>query len=293
MNQSSAFFSSIEELEPTTPTLLRKVYVSQSGYSEISTGVVDGKRIALKSLKAEYRGNPFYEGILRKEYEIGRGLDHPNICHTLDFADLPQQGGGIVLEWVEGDSLQALIDRSKKLPVRKLVIQLCDALEYLHCRQIIHRDLKPSNILITNNGHNVKLIDFGLSDTDYYVEFKNPAGTPDYASPEQKEGATLDSRSDIYSLGRIMQALGAFPRIAEVCTKEDREERYADIAEVRAALQRGYRLRKIILVTALTLIVACGAVFHAVLPDIRKAREQRAVDAAFERISGEIRDAGY
>ncbi len=293
MDQSSAFFSSSEELAPTTPTILHNVYVSQSGYSEISIGVIDGKRVALKSLKAEYRGNPFYEGILRKEYEIGRDLDHPNICRTINFIDLPEQGGSIVLQWVEGDSLQALIDRGAKLPVRKLVMQTCDALEYLHCRQIVHRDLKPSNILITNNGQNVKLIDFGLSDTDYYVEFKNPAGTPDYASPEQKRGEPLDGRSDIYALGRIMQAMGAYPKIAEVCVKADREERYADIAEVRAALHRKYKLRKIVLVAALTLIVTCGTVFHALLSDIRKAREQRTVDTMFEQISGEIRDAGY
>lgn len=293
MDQSSSFFNCCEELASDTPSGLRKIYASQSGYSEISTGVIDGKRVALKSLKAEYRGHPFYEGILRKEYEIGRSLDHPNICRSLDFITLPRQGGCIVLQWVEGVSLQTLLDRGAKLPARKMIMQLCDALEYIHCRQIIHRDLKPGNILITSNSQNVKLIDFGLSDTDDYVRFKNPAGTLDYASPEQKRGETLDGRSDIYSLGRIMQTLGAYPRIAEICAREDREERFADITEVRAALQRRYRIRKIIIAAVLSLIVACGIAFHALLPDIRKAHGRRATDAVFEQISGEIRDAGY
>lgn len=293
MEQSSAFFTSIDELAPSGPDGLREVYVSQSGYAVLSTGVLDGKRVAFKSLKPAYIGDPFYEGMLEKEYEIGCRLDHPNICRTLDFIALPEQGNCIVLQWVEGESLQALLDRGAKLPVRKIIDQLCDALEYIHCRQIIHRDLKPSNILITANGQNVKLIDFGLSDTDDYAVLKNPAGTLDYASPEQRRGESLDGRSDIYSLGRIMQALGACPRIAAICLKENRDERYADITEVRAALGRKYRLRRVLIAAALALTVACGIAFYALLPDIRRAREQRAVDAAYERITSEIRDAGY
>ncbi len=293
MDQSSAFFSSCEELSAPGLEGFREVYVSRSGYTVISTGALDGRRVALKSLKAEYRGNPFYEGLLHKEYEIGCGLDHPDICRTLDFVTTAESGNCIVLQWVEGESMQALLDRGAKLPARKVIMQLCDALEYIHCRQIIHRDLKPDNILITTNGRNVKLMDFGLSDADDYAVLKNPAGTLDYASPEQRRGEMLDNRSDIYSLGRIMCAMGVYPRIADICLKESREERYADISEVRAALQRKYRLRRIIVAAALSLTVACGIAFHALFPDIRSAREQRAVDAAFERISGEIRDAGY
>lgn len=293
MERSSVFFTSIDELAPSGPEGLREVCVSQSGYTVISTGVLDGKRVALKSLKPAYIGDPFYEGLLEKEYEIGCHLDHPDICRTIDFINFPEQGNCIVLQWVEGESLQALLDRGAKLPVRKLIDQLCDALEYIHCRQIIHRDLKPGNILITTNGQNVKLIDFGLSDTDDYAVLKNPAGTLDYVSPEQMRGETLDCRSDIYSLGRIMQALGACPRIAAVCLKENRCERYADITEVRAALGRKYRQRKLLTATALALTIACGIVFYALMPDIRRAREQRAVDAVYERVTSEIRDAAY
>ena len=60
-----------------------------------------------------------------------------------------------------------------------------DALEYIHGKQTAHRDLKPSNIMITRNGQHVKLIDFGLSDTDDYAVYKQPAGTEGYISPEQ------------------------------------------------------------------------------------------------------------
>ena len=292
MEQSSAFFSSVEELVPHGPEELREVYVSQSGYTVLSTGVIDGRRVALKSLNPGRAGDPFYEGLLVKEFEIGRHLDHPNICRTLDFISIPELGNCIVMQWIEGESLQNLLDRGVAVPPRKLFLQLCDALEYIHSRQIIHRDLKPGNILITTNGQNVKLIDFGLSDTDDYAVLKNPAGTPDYASPEQKRGESLDNRSDIYSLGRIMQEMGVYSGIAGACLKEDRNERISDVADVRSALTRRYRVRNLLIAATFVLAMSASGALYALLPDIRKAREQRAVDAVYEQISSEIRSAG-
>ena len=210
MEDTSEFLGSCEELVGDSQMDIQKVYESRGGYTLVSKMAVGGRLVALKSLKPEYVGNPFYEGLLRKEYEIGSGLNHPNICPVLGFVNIPGLGNCIEMRWVDGERLGALIGR-KGLPVRKIILEICDALEYLHRNQIIHRDLKPSNILITNNGQNVKLIDFGLSDADWYTLFKNPAGTRDYVSPEQLAGEDVDCRTDIYSLGRIMQELGVYP----------------------------------------------------------------------------------
>ena len=73
---------------------------------------------------------------------------------------------------------------------------------------MLYRDLKPENILVTRNGENIKLIDFGLADTDGHAVLKQPAGTPRYMSPEQKVKAEADARNDIYSLGIIMEQMG-------------------------------------------------------------------------------------
>ena len=81
---------------------------------------------------------------------------------------------------------------------KKIAEELMDAVGYLHSKGIVHRDLKPENILITRNGEHLKLIDFGLADSDSYAILKQPAGTSGYMSPEQKVTAVADVRNDIY-----------------------------------------------------------------------------------------------
>lgn len=89
----------------------------------------------------------------------------------------------------------------------RVAAQLLKALGYVHSFQVVHRDLKPSNIMITRNGEQVKLIDFGLSDTDSFAIFKQPAGTDRFISPEQRQGQLTDERNDIYSLGIVLQEM--------------------------------------------------------------------------------------
>ena len=293
MEDTSEFFGSCEELVGDSQMDIQKVYESRGGYTLVSRMEVGGKLVALKSLKPEYIGNPFYEGMLRKEYEIGSGLNHPNICPVLDFVNIPELGNCIEMLWVDGERLGAMIG-SKGLPVRKIILEICDALEYLHRNQIIHRDLKPSNILITNNGQNVKLIDFGLSDADWYTLFKNPAGTRDYVSPEQLAGGNVDVRTDIYSLGRIMQELGVYPRIAAVCVNEDRDKRYSNVQEVRSAIlrrDRSHRLR-LAAVTAAFLLLILLAVL-SLRPHVARLIERQSLNTIFEEVTTDIRDIGY
>lgn len=286
------------------PGDIQKIHESPESYSILSRMILGGKLVALKSLKPEYVGNPFYEGLLRKEYEIGRSLDHQNICPTLDFINIPNLGNCIVTQWIDGCSLAewlrtnprrslSLSKRTDRSAIRKILLELCDALEYLHRNQIVHRDLKPGNIMITKNGQNVKLIDFGLADADWYAVLKNPAGTRDYISPEQMAGESVDCRTDIYSLGKIMQRMGVYPRIAVICAAKDRDKRYGSVSEVRSAILERERRRRWFRTALVVSVLAMTLSFSMLLPGIKTRSERRAVDSVFERTSSEIKEAGY
>lgn len=154
---------------------LHQCYVSISGHTRIFTATKYGKRFMLKCLKNDFLYTPIYRQALAKEFEIGQQLEHPNICRTIDLEKVDNLGTVVVIEYIDGDNLEQLIKKnalSAEL-ARKIAGQLMDALEYMHNKQMIHRDLKPSNIMITHNGQNVKLIDFGLSDSDSFCVLKS------------------------------------------------------------------------------------------------------------------------
>lgn len=224
--------------------------IETKGYSSLHTATYLGKKVILKGLKPEFKNERFYQDLLKKEFEISRSLDHPNIVKTIDFQNIPNLGDCIVMEYIEGLTLTEFIEghkvtksqsRKAKDVYEKIFNELLDAMEYFHSKQIIHRDLKPSNILITNNGNNVKIIDFGLSDTDDYVILKQAAGTRKYAAPEQMiPNNTIDCRADIYSLGIILR--NNFPKsyqkIADKCAQHDREKRFSSVDEIRNYIKK-------------------------------------------------------
>ncbi len=293
MEQSSAFFSEYDALAEAVTDGIKTVYTSQDGCTRLSKGTLGGRAVALKSLKEGCIGNPLYEGLLRKEYEIGREFDHPNICRTEDFITLPGLGNCIVMQWIEGETLESLIKKKAAPSPRKVALQLCYALEHIHSHQTVHRDLKPGNIIVTRNGQDVKLIDFGFSDADDLVLFKGAAGTREYAAPELIAGERVDARCDIYSLGKIMQKMKAFRKIASRCAAADRNDRPKDIAQVREAILRKERSARLTASAAVAFAVIAAAAGCILWPDIKAAKERREVRAVFERISEEIREAGF
>lgn len=224
---------------------LHQCYVSISGHTRIFTATKYGKRFMLKCLKNDFLYTPIYRQALAKEFEIGQQLEHPNICRTIDLEKVDNLGTVVVMEYIDGDNLEQLIKKnalSAEL-ARKIAGQLMDALEYMHNKQMIHRDLKPSNIMITHNGQNVKLIDFGLSDSDSFCVLKSPAGTSGYIAPEQMlPAAKAEPRADIYSLGMVLgdmaKATGdkALSKMAEICSCRDPQSRPQNIAQLRQRL---------------------------------------------------------
>lgn len=221
---------------------------SANGYSLLYQARRMGKRFILKTLKPEYAGHPLYRQLLQKEFEIGYQLSHPHITQTLSLEEVEGCGLCIVMEYVDGDILQAQREGQDKTNALRIITELCNALAYLHSRQIVHRDLKPANILITHHGHHVKLIDFGCSDADNYVLLKEPAGTRRYAAPELLAGSReADARMDIYSLGIILQELRptdpAFLSVGKQCCQEYPNRRPAYTQNIPALLRTYDRRR--------------------------------------------------
>lgn len=221
---------------------LSQCYVSISGHTRIFTATRYGKRYMLKCLKNDFLYTPIYRQALTKEFEIGLQLEHPNICHTIGMEEVENLGTTIVMEYIDGDTLQYLIDQQLLTTemAHKIAHELMDALEYMHNKQMIHRDLKPANIMVTHNGKNVKLIDFGLSDSDSFTILKLPAGTSGYIAPEQLlPGAKSDPQADIYSLGMVLLDMAKathdrhLRQMAEVCISRDLSIRPKSIREVR------------------------------------------------------------
>jgi len=279
MENSSEFFDIPSAVPPEGQTDRERVFASPQGYCEIWRCDRAGRFRALKCLKEEFRGNPLYESLLRKEFEIGYSLSHGNICEYYAFSDDPELGSYIEMEWVDGRTLEAYFAEGKheRSVHEKIVEELCLALSYMHAKQVLHRDLKPSNILVTYNGDNVKLIDFGLSDTDASSVLKTPAGTAVYAAPEVRSGGKASVRSDLYSLGTVMSLFPVrrFARIARRLRASRPEDRPASVAEVEKALKSN---TPVVQAAVFLLLVALMALF----PALEKCSGPSGIDPAPE-----------
>lgn len=161
-----------------------------------------GREVALKVLLPHVRRSTarrFFQ-----EAKAAALLNHPNI---MSIYDIDEDDGWhfLVVEYVEGNDLTHYIPSPADVVV-KIGIQITSALQYAHDHDIIHRDIKPANIKVTPTGQ-VKIMDLGLARPSSAKRVTTPGivmGTPAYISPEQAQGHTLDSRTDMYSLGVVL-----------------------------------------------------------------------------------------
>lgn len=260
-DSQSGFFSNLSEPAFARPSSLEPVEAAGSGITRLLLCREGGRNRLFKALAPEFQGDPFFESLLRKEFEIGFSLDHPNICAYYGFRDLPPYGPVIEIEYIKGRTLRDVLADPAALPEktrRHLALQLLDALVYMHGHQVLHRDLKPENIMVTKTGNNLKIIDFGFSDSDSHYINKGPAGTRSHAAPELLAGETVDQRADIYSLGTILQELTPrYRNIFRKCMATDKDDRYGSAGEVRdAILSFDKRQRFVCLVTSSLILLA-------------------------------------
>ena len=180
-----------------------------------------GRKVAIKFLTAALENDATARERLHREARSAAALDHPYICNIYELAEIDGRTG-IVMEHVSGETLQAMLRRSRPSATRSLEIagEIAEALEEAHRRRVIHRDLKPSNVMVTEQGH-VKVMDFGLAKlmhTDSHpleqAETIGPltdsgmrVGTPGYMAPEQLLGGEADARSDIFAFGILLYEL--------------------------------------------------------------------------------------
>lgn len=248
-----------------------------------------GKLHFLKKLKPEHEDNILFREALRKEFEIGFRLEHPNIVRYVSFHD-----DEILMEYVDGEDL---LDFLKNHPTYfedaehfdKFVGQLLSALQYLHDNQVLHLDLKPENIMLTRIGCDVKVVDLGCCYSDTFVD--STGYTTQYAAPEQLAGRKVDVRTDIYAVGKILELLPHHPtiynKVIKRCLDKNPQNRYQTIAELQKALSvRNYNKKKIVaavsivVVVSVVLLLALATPFQPLPNEAKETpRNQKLVDS--------------
>jgi serine/threonine protein kinase len=179
--------------------------IDRGGWSIVYKGVHTSLNmpVAIKMLKHTMAMDPHFASKFRNEARTIARLNHENIVRVYDIEEL-YGTVFIIMEYLEGVSLENLLHRTARLPlsvVLDILLQVCSGLNYAHEQGFVHRDIKPGNIFIQPQGR-AKILDFGLACCPGTIDFCLP-GTVYYMSPEQIEGESVDERTDIYSLGIV------------------------------------------------------------------------------------------
>lgn len=263
-NDSSASGYITDSFEGISREFTDVEILSTSEVNVVARGKRYGRWWLLKGLNKDVANEAGYQQRLRKELELLMQLQHPHVATAIGLEEIGDLGNCIVMEYVEGITLKKWLQAEHtRKERRRIAMQLLDAVGYIHSKGIVHRDLKPENIIITANGDHVKLIDFGLADTDSHTILKQPAGTEKYMSPEQIKTAVADVRNDIYSLGVIFSQMNlGYDSIIIRCQKPI-ESRYQNISELVDAIRRHDKIKIKLLwvVLALLSIALVVAVF--------------------------------
>jgi serine/threonine-protein kinase len=173
-----------------------------------------GRPVALKVLHAALTAEAQMVARFKREAELAASIHHPNIVQVTDFG-FEDGRAYLVMDRLEGSSLAATLAREGALSearVRRMALQILDALEAAHARDVVHRDLKPDNIFIVrvSGMELVKLLDFGIAslasrgDEPTMTATGQVLGTPAYMAPEQARGKRVDGRTDLFAVGAIL-----------------------------------------------------------------------------------------
>lgn len=176
-----------------------------------------GRKVAVKVLRPEFADDPEQVSRFLKEAQALSAVKHRGVIDIISFGNLPSGSQYMVMEYLEGEALDALLLRESPLSVTRamaLVEEVLDALSAAHRCGVVHRDIKPANVFMltqSNGTRVVKLVDFGLARRTA-VELMDRkgersslmAGTPEYISPEQAMGLAATPRSDLYAVGVML-----------------------------------------------------------------------------------------
>ena len=229
-------------------------FVKANSKNEIYTAMRYGRRYVLKKLVGDYARLTNYEMQQEQEFRNSIQLVHPNIAATYAFEEIEGVGRCIVMEWIDGVTLGEWLQTKPSKAVRERVfMQIVDALEYIHRLQLVHHDVKGDNILVTHNGQNAKLIDFGLSQTDDLLT----------AVPN-------DPRKDIEALQRL------FP---DICPKGQ----FFRLSDLRNAINRRKRFIRLLPVILSALLLAAAITLFYLSWHERQLEQQR-----FEAMTAQV-----
>jgi serine/threonine-protein kinase len=185
--------------------------LSEGGMAKVYRAVdkSTGETVAVKIPFMRFESDPASYNRFQREEEIGQLLNHPSVLRVIPVENKTRQY--LVMEFLEGETLADLLERTRPLPVAdavRLATRLCDVLQYIHDNEIVHRDLKPQNVMLCKDG-SIRLMDFGIAkaprDRNLSIKGFTPTmGTPDYMAPEQVRGEAGTIQTDIYSLGAML-----------------------------------------------------------------------------------------
>jgi serine/threonine protein kinase len=177
------------------------------------------RRVAFKILQPNLAvGDDYVVELFEREAKLAGRLTHQNIVDVTDAGHTPDGIAYIVMEWLEGRTLDEELSRQGRFGFKRaidIISQITSALGEAHVKRVVHRDLKPANIMLldtADGSDRIKVLDFGIGKVIEETTANSPVsalvGTPQYASPEQLTvGSHIDGRSDIYSLGVIFYRL--------------------------------------------------------------------------------------
>ena len=208
--------------------------IGRGGMAEVHHGYDTrlGRDVALKILRSDHLRDATFLGRFRREAQSVAGLSDPAIVAVYDSGEERQRESGgaevaipyIVMEFVDGLTLRQVLSERGTLSANeaaRITEGVLGALDYSHTKGMVHRDIKPANVMITGDGA-IKVMDFGIARAmadaqATMTQTSSVLGTAQYISPEQAEGQTVDSRSDLYSAGCLLFELltGRTPFVGE------------------------------------------------------------------------------